>query len=39
MIEDGKWEVDADGVVGGIEKWEEADTEEHRTDYQLPMSW
>jgi hypothetical protein len=39
MIEDGKWEVDADGVVGGIEKWKEADTEEHWMDYQLPMSW
>jgi hypothetical protein len=39
MVEDGKWEVDADGVVGGIEKWKEADTEEHWMDYQLPMSW
>jgi hypothetical protein len=39
MIEDGKWEVDADGVVGGIEKWKEADTEEHWMDYQLPMGW
>ncbi|KAF2627858.1 hypothetical protein BU25DRAFT_392248 [Macroventuria anomochaeta] len=39
MVEEGKWEVDADGVVGGIEKWREADTEEHWSDYQLPMSW
>jgi hypothetical protein len=39
MVEEGKWEVDADGVVGGIEKWKEADTEEHWSDYQLPMTW
>ena len=39
MIKDGKCEVDADGVVGGIEKWKEADTEEHWMDYQFPMSW
>jgi hypothetical protein len=39
MVEEGKWEVDADGVVGGIEKWREADTEEHWSDYQLPMTW
>jgi hypothetical protein len=39
MVEDGKWDVDADGVVGGIEKWKEADTEEHWSDYQLPMRW
>jgi hypothetical protein len=39
MIEDGKWEVDADVIVGGIEKWKEADIEEHWMDYQLPMSW
>ena len=39
MIEEGKWEVDEHGVVGGVEKWREADTEEHWSDYQLPMSW
>jgi len=39
MVEEGKWEVDADGVIGGMEKWKEADTEEHWQDYQLPMSW
>jgi uncharacterized protein YuzE len=39
MIEEGKWEVDEHGVVGGIEKWREADTEEHFIDYMLPMSW
>lgn len=39
MIEEGKWEVDEHGVVGGVEKWKEADTGEHWSDYQLPMSW
>lgn len=39
MVEEGKWEVDAEGVVGGVEKWKEADTQEHWSDYQLPMSW
>lgn len=39
MVEDGKWKVGADGVIGGMEKWKEADTEEHWRDYQLPMSW
>jgi hypothetical protein len=39
MIEDGKWEVGAEGVVGGIDKWKEADTEQHWMDYQLPLSW
>ncbi|KAL7935631.1 hypothetical protein V8C35DRAFT_297840 [Trichoderma chlorosporum] len=39
MVEKGKWLVDTDGVAGGIEKWREADTEEHWQDYQLPLSW
>jgi hypothetical protein len=39
MVESGKWEVDQDGVAGGMEKWREADTEEHWQDYQLPCSW
>jgi hypothetical protein len=39
MVEEGKWKVDAEGVVGGIEKWKEADTEEHWAEYQLPMWW
>ncbi|KAH8710042.1 hypothetical protein GQ44DRAFT_714715 [Phaeosphaeriaceae sp. PMI808] len=39
MVEEGKWEVNAEGVVGGIEKWREADTEEDWSNYQLPMSW
>lgn len=39
MVEQGKWAVDDDGVAGGIEKWREADTEDHWHDYQLPVSW
>jgi hypothetical protein len=39
LVETGVWQVDGDGVQGGIEKWREADTEEHWEDYQLPMDW
>lgn len=39
MVEEGKWKVDEYGAVGGIERWREADEEEHWSDYQLPMSW
>jgi hypothetical protein len=39
MITEGKWEVDEHGVIGGIEKWREADTEEHWYDYQLLITW
>ncbi|RFU29628.1 hypothetical protein B7463_g6712, partial [Scytalidium lignicola] len=39
MVEEGKWAVDVDGVAGGVEKWREADAEDHWQDYQLPMSW
>lgn len=39
MVEQGKWTVDIDGVAGGIQKWREADTEEHWQDYCLPLSW
>ena len=39
MVEEGKWQVDQDGVTGGIEKWGEADTEANWSDYQLLMSW
>lgn len=39
MVEEGKWEVDEHGVMGGIEKWIEADIVECWPDYQLPMSW
>ncbi|KAF2827127.1 hypothetical protein CC86DRAFT_445937 [Ophiobolus disseminans] len=39
MVEEGKWEVDERGVVDGVEKWREADTEASWADYQLLMSW
>lgn len=39
MIETGKWKVDAEGVVGGMETWKEADTESAWQDYQLPLKW
>jgi hypothetical protein len=39
LVETEKWQVDGNGVGGGIEKWREADTEEHWEDYQLPMDW
>jgi hypothetical protein len=39
MVEEGEWEVDEHGVVGGVEKWRDANAEEHWAEYQLPMSW
>ncbi|KAH5158348.1 hypothetical protein HBI24_069250 [Parastagonospora nodorum] len=39
MVNEGKWEVNNEGVVGGMDKWKEADTEEHWMDYQLPLTW
>lgn len=38
-VELGDWEVDEDGVAGGIEKFKEADTQEHWQKYQVPLSW
>lgn len=39
MVEEGRWEVDGRGVVGGVERWREGDCEEGWGEYQLPMSW
>lgn len=39
LVEEGKWDVDEHGVMGGVEKWREADKEESWADYCLPMSW
>jgi hypothetical protein len=33
----GNWEVDGDGVVGGIEKYREADTEEHCMEFVVDI--
>ncbi|KAJ5139691.1 hypothetical protein N7448_003099 [Penicillium atrosanguineum] len=38
-VETGDWEVNEDGVAGGIEKFKEADTSGHWTKYQIPLSW
>lgn len=38
-VEMGDWEVNKDGVAGGIENFTEADTPEHWKKYQVPLSW
>jgi hypothetical protein len=38
-VEQGDWEVGEDGVAGGIEKFQEADTEAHWRKYWIPPSW
>ncbi|KAL2814768.1 hypothetical protein BJX63DRAFT_442368 [Aspergillus granulosus] len=38
-VERGDWEVDEDGVAGGIDKFREADTEAHWQKYWIPPSW
>jgi hypothetical protein len=37
MVESGAWEIDERGVVGGIEKWRDADVEATAGRYVLPM--
>jgi hypothetical protein len=37
MVERGDWQVDENGVTGGIDKWREADTEAHAEKYVLPI--
>ena len=39
LVEEEKWEVDEHGVVGGIDKWREADTEVYWSGYQLLIGW
>ncbi|KAL5340438.1 hypothetical protein BJX70DRAFT_108145 [Aspergillus crustosus] len=38
-VESGDWEVDENGVAGGIDKFREADTESHWEKYWIPPSW
>ncbi|CEL02088.1 hypothetical protein ASPCAL01663 [Aspergillus calidoustus] len=38
-VERGDWEVDENGVAGGIDKFREADTEAHWHKYWIPPSW
>lgn len=35
----GKWKIGEEGVLGGIEKFREADTEEHSHKYQIFAEW
>jgi hypothetical protein len=39
MVVEGDWDVDEHGVVGGLEKFREADTEEHWEKYVVPQDW
>lgn len=39
MVGTGEWEVDGEGVTGGIEKWRDADSEECYWRYQLMPKW
>ncbi|KAL3479681.1 hypothetical protein BJX99DRAFT_222009 [Aspergillus californicus] len=38
-VEMGDWDVTEDGVAGGIEKFKDADTEEHWKKYWIPPAW
>jgi hypothetical protein len=39
QVEQGDWDVGVDGVLGGIGKFREADTEEHWRKYWISPSW
>jgi hypothetical protein len=39
LVGTGEWEVGEEGVRGGIEKFKEADTDEHYYKYQLFVKW
>ncbi|KAK7949397.1 uncharacterized protein PG986_010283 [Apiospora aurea] len=39
LVESGAWKVGPEGVLGGTEKWREADTWWHWKKYVVPMSW
>jgi hypothetical protein len=39
MVQRGEWQINEDGVMGGIEEWKKADTEEHWQKYVLPVHW
>ncbi|KAK8040122.1 hypothetical protein PG993_008533 [Apiospora rasikravindrae] len=39
LVESGDWKVGPEGVLGGMEKWREADTWWHWKKYVVPMSW
>jgi hypothetical protein len=39
MVQRGDWKVDANGVVGGIDEWKKADSEEEWEKYVIPIKW
>ncbi|KAK8085930.1 hypothetical protein PG994_000904 [Apiospora phragmitis] len=39
LVESGAWKVGPDGILGGMEKWRDADTWWHWKKYVVPMSW
>lgn len=39
LVGAGEWEVGEEGVLGGIDKFKEADTEEHCEEYQIFVKW
>ena len=39
MVQSGDWEVNADGVVGGIDEWWEADTEDSWDRFIVRITW
>ena len=39
MVKEGDWEVNTEGVLDGIEKFKDADTEEHWWKFQIPLTW
>jgi len=39
IVSDGDWDVDETGIAGGIEKFRDADTEEHWDKYVIEQDW
>jgi hypothetical protein len=39
MVENGDWRVDENGVMGGMEEWKKADTEESWSKFVIPIGW
>ena len=39
IVQSGDWEVDAEGVVGGVDEWRKADTEDSWENFVIPITW
>jgi hypothetical protein len=39
MVQRGDWKVDANGVMGGVDEWTKADTEEWCGKYVVLVTW